>query len=79
MIGLRYALAVACALLLGSCATAPVARDAGWFPAEARSNPDKHVVVTVRNGVNGAALGRGLDTPRLWVGRFLRCEPRSAR
>jgi len=49
--------------LLAGCTSAPAKQNARWFPDDARANPTKHVVVTVRNGVNAAALGVG-STPR---------------
>lgn len=51
------------AVAVAGCATTSASRDAGWFPSEARSDPTHHLVVTVRNGANGAALGVG-STPR---------------
>lgn len=49
-------------LALSGCVT-QTATQANWFPEEARANPARHVVVTVHNGANGAALGVG-STPR---------------
>ncbi len=57
------------ALLVAGCTTMTPRQDAaaGWLPAEARSSPQRHVVVTVRNAVNAAALGVG-STPRGYSG-----------
>jgi hypothetical protein len=51
-------------IVMCGCASAPAARDsANRFPEDARANPGRHVVVTVRNGDNGPAMGVG-STPR---------------
>lgn len=54
---------VALIALLGGCATASGSREGTWLPDAARSDPSKHVVVTVHNGANRAPLGVG-STPR---------------